>query len=117
MSQNVSIRRFRPYLFTRYHTLNRAIPRRAFTCSVPCNKERDATNDYKKRVTQLEAYKPLEEWYPRLQTASDARWPIQKYREELEFLEKDETLDDGDTFTVAGMALLVEQYRNLADGE
>lgn len=105
MSQNVFLRRFRPYLFTSYRRLQRPHSRRAFTSSAACASERDVTNDYKKRVTQLEAYKPSEEWYPRLQPDRDARWPIQKYREELGFVERDETLDDGDTFTIAGKAI------------
>lgn len=116
MSQNVSLRRFRPYLFTRFHTFQRAFPRRAFTATATHESERDVTNDYKKRVAQLEAYKPSEAWYPRLENGHDARWPIQKYREELDFLEKDETLDDGDTFTIAGMAGAAVREKSRANG-
>lgn len=104
MSQNVSFRRFRPHLFTRFHALQRTVPRRTFTCTITQHSNRDVTNDYKKRVAQLEAYKTSDEWYPRLESGHDARWPIQKYRKELDFLENDDTLDDGDTFTIAGMA-------------
>lgn len=102
MSQNVFVRLLRPYLSPRFLALHRASSKRSFTCSVTCNAEGDVTKDYKRRVTQLRAYKPAEEWYPRLQNAHDARWPIQKFREELDFIEIDETLDDEDTFTVAG---------------
>lgn len=103
MSQNVFLRRFRPYLFTRYHLLHRPVQSRQFTRCIPFKSERDGTNDYKKRVSHLESNKPRQEWYPRLEVGADARWPIQKYREQLDFLETDETLDDGDTFTIAGM--------------
>lgn len=102
MSQNVFLRRFRPYLSLRYQTLHRSFSKRTFASSVSSRTEKDTTNDYRRRVTQLEAYKPSESWYPRLNSNSDARWSIQKYREELDFVEKDETLDDGDTFTIAG---------------
>lgn len=109
MSQNVFLRRFRPYLFTRYRNPHPALPTRPFTYSAPCNHDKDVTNDYKKRIVQLAAYGQPEEWYPRLKTESDARWPIKKYREELDFLGNDETLDDGDGFTVGGA--------NIVDGK
>jgi len=60
-------------------------------------------HDYEKRVKQLEAQSSAESWYPRLQPSVETRWTVQKYREELDFLEPNETMDDGDTFTVAGM--------------
>lgn len=114
MSQPV-FRRCRPYLFTSYRRLQcpSSTSRRAFTSSTACRNERDVTNDYKKRISQLEAYKPAEEWYPRLQTTADERWPIEKFREELDFLEKDETLDDGDTFTIAGRPRLLKNAPGL----
>lgn len=108
MSQNGIFRRLRPHLFTRYHILKRASNTRSFASSASCNSERDVTQDYKKRVAQLEAQRSSEEWYPRLENAADARWPIAKFNEELHFIEPDETLDDEDTFTVAGTTLLAQ---------
>lgn len=109
MLQNVFLRRFRPYLSPRYPVLQRTTSKRAFTCSVSCSADRDVTNDHKRRVTQLEAYKPSEEWYPRLQPGPDARWPIRKFKEELEFIEADETLDDEDAFTIAGARIFFKR--------
>lgn len=74
MSHNVA-RRLRPYLFSAFRRSKSAACTRAFTrCSVasqikPSN---DTSHDYEKRVDHLQAYKPREEWYPRLATNASA---------------------------------------------
>lgn len=70
MSQHVVSRRLRLHLFARYHKLQRPNARRSFSSSqrvaAEAN-ERDVTNDYRRRVTQLaETRGSLEECYPRL---------------------------------------------------
>jgi hypothetical protein len=65
MSINVA-RRLRPHLF---HGFKRSQPLRSLSRTALLADVKDGksvTNDYEKRVKQLEAYKPLAECYPRL---------------------------------------------------
>jgi hypothetical protein len=73
----------RPYLFHSFKRSQCAAYTRNFTCSTIASSikaPKDVTNDYEKRVAQLEAYKPRDEWYPRVTQAE--RMPVDVFQKE-----------------------------------
>lgn len=95
MSPN-AVRRLRPHLFTAC----RQRTSRAFSRAPYLHAEaRDVTHDYEKRVAELEAQRPLSEWYPRLPRASYVS--VRKVLDGCNALEAGET-DDGEAKTVTG---------------
>ena len=92
----------RPYLFHSFKRSQCAAYTRNFTCSTIASSikaAKDVTNDYEKRVAQLEAYKPRDEWYPRITQAE--RMPVDVFQKEYAQMVNDETRDD--TRTMIGM--------------
>ena len=97
MSQNVITRRLRPYLFT---SLRRAYSRstrlqsssssQPVQSGIPALKE--ATNDYERRVLQLEAVKPSKEWYPRLKACPHAQKTIDNFHVDYEDIKPGKTI-------------------------
>jgi hypothetical protein len=95
----------RPYLFHSFKRSQCAAYTRNFTCSTIASSikaPKDVTNDYEKRVAQLEAYKPRDEWYPRVTQAE--RMPVDVFQKEYAQLVNDETRDDT-THTMIGTML------------
>lgn len=107
MSQN-AVRRLRPYLFHGFKRSQGGPLRRTFiTSRVACQQQakaaRDVTHDYEKRLAQLEAYKPRDEWHPRLSAAvRPGKISVRDFRQEYGSLEKDQ-MDDS-VRTVIGMS-------------
>ena len=100
MSQNVITRRLRPYLFTSFKKIQfRSYQSRALSSTtlryskVPS--ERDVTNDYERRVFQLEASSPPSEWYPRLPLSAHKPTSVKGFRSKYEGLKSGETCEDG----------------------
>lgn len=106
MSQN-AVRRLRPYLFHGFKRSQGISLRRTFipsnvVCQQQAKAAKDVTHDYEKRLGQLEAYKPKEEWHPRLSAESQpGKVSVRDFQQEYGSLEKDET--DSDVRTVIGM--------------
>lgn len=88
----------RPYLFHGFKRSQWLATSRAFTSStiVSSNQTpKDVTHDYEKRIAQLDAYKPRDEWYPRISTAE--RTPVEVFHNDYAHLVNDETRDDSRT--------------------
>ena len=101
MSQRAA-RCLRPYLFHSFKRSQCATYTRNFTCSTIASSikaPKDVTNDYEKRIAQLEAYKPRDDWYPRITQVE--RMPVDVFQQEYAQLGNDETRDD--TRTMIGM--------------
>lgn len=88
-------RRLRPYLFHGFKQVQCTASTRAFTrCSVASkdNTPKEVTNDYEKRLRQLDAYKPRDEWYPRMVVHPKAdRTRAVKFHERNKSLVNEET--------------------------
>ncbi|KAK3713323.1 mitochondrial lysine-tRNA synthetase [Vermiconidia calcicola] len=97
MSQNLITRRLRPYLFTSYFKRTRPTPNVtcAFCSTKPASQKeaagREGTNDYERRVAQLEAVSPAAEWYPRLHRNQWERTSSRALRKHCEGLKNGET--------------------------
>ena len=93
----------RPYLFHSFKRSQCAAYTRNFTCSTIASSikaSKDVTNDYERRLSQLDAYKPRDDWYPRLATSAQAeRIPVAKFEHQYERLAGDETRDEFRTIT------------------
>lgn len=105
MSQNI-VRRLRPYLFTSFHRVQCQSARRAFSCTaIACAErtEKEGTNDYRRRVAQLEkAQGALSECYPRMQYDSERpSIKLKEFRNKYDGLKADET-DDSHALTILG---------------
>ena len=107
-------RRVRLHLFTRYSYLQCLSKQRSF-CHAPClhaSKEttRDVSNDYKRRVTQLEeARGSLEECYPRLDDTNKAFWTtIPEFKNTYKGLMRPNETREQYTAIVAGMPSLYD---------
>ena len=82
----------RPYLFHSFKRSQCATYTRNFTIASSIKAPKDITNDYEKRVAQLEAYRPRDDWYPRVTQAE--RTPVGVFQQEYAQLVNDETRDD-----------------------
>jgi lysyl-tRNA synthetase class 2 len=90
-----AVRCLRPYLFHGFKRSQCAAYTRNFTCSTIASSikaPKDVTNDYEKRLAQLEAQKPRDDWYPRLNQAE--RTPVGVFQQEFAHLVNDETRDE-----------------------
>jgi lysyl-tRNA synthetase class 2 len=98
-----TVRCMRPYLFHSFKRSHCAVSTRAFsrsTIALQDKASKDVTHDYEKRLAQLDAYKPREDWYPRLASIAQAeRIPIAKFEQQYEQLDGDETRDEIRTIT------------------
>lgn len=98
----------RPYLFYGFKRSHCAVPTRTFTRSTIAlqnTASKDLTHDHEKRLAQLDAYKPRDDWYPRLATSAHAeRIPVAKFEQQYGQLVGDETRDE--TRTIIGTMLL-----------
>lgn len=107
MSHSI-VRRLRPYLFTRYRALQHQPQTRYFSsarCLQSDANEREVTNDYKRRVAQLEETQgSLEECYPRLDdTIRAQRTTIPDFRTTYKGLLRPGQTNEKYTVVVAGM--------------
>lgn len=93
----------RPYLFHSFKRSQCVAHTRAFTCSTIASQikpSKDVTHDYEKRLAQLDAYKPRDDWYPRLPSHAQAeRTPVDLFQQEFAQLANDETRDERKTVT------------------
>jgi hypothetical protein len=92
----------RPYLFHNFKHSQCAALRRPFTSSSTIASSikapKDASNDYERRLAQLDGYKPRDEWYPRIATHGQAeRTSVKVFQHEYAELANDETRDDSKT--------------------
>ena len=98
-----TVRCMRPYLFHSFKRSHCAVSTRTFTRSTIAFQDKaskDVTHDYEKRLAQLDAYKPCDDWYPRLATSAQAeRIPVAKFEHQYERLAGDETRDEFRTIT------------------
>jgi lysyl-tRNA synthetase class 2 len=98
-----TVRCTRPYLFHSFRRSHCAVSTRTFTRSTIAYKDKaskDVTHDYEKRLAQLDAYKPRDDWYPRLATsAQPERIPVAMFEQQYEQLAGDETRDELRTIT------------------
>jgi hypothetical protein len=110
MSQNVHIRRLRPYLFTSFRRFQPTCHRsfhasnviRSAQESEPTQYEgRKVTHDYERRVSQLESVSPAEQWYPRIDQSRDGQARIEQFRHKFYRLHNGETEKDV-TVTITG---------------
>jgi len=106
-----TVRCMRLYLFHSFKRSHCAVPTRAFTRSTIAFQDKtskDVTHDYEKRLAQLDAYKPRDDWYPRLVTSVQAeRIPVARFEQQYEHLAGDETRDE--IRTITGTILLHTQ--------
>jgi lysyl-tRNA synthetase class 2 len=113
MSQNVFIRRIRPYLFTSYRrvhptpTTHRVLSTTTVIKSTqenaaPQQEERKVTHDYERRVSQLQSISPPGQWYPRIHQSRDTQTRIMQFKRKHQYLQDGETNEDI-TVTVTGM--------------
>jgi hypothetical protein len=100
MSHYTTFRRFRPYLFNSYrtslqqnHNVCGLIPPISFTQD-RCAGTHQPTNDYEKRVRQLNGYGDASQWYPRLQHTSELRSTVGDFRQRHGHLDNGETEPD-----------------------
>jgi lysyl-tRNA synthetase class 2 len=88
----------RPYLFHSFKRSQCVAHTRAFTSPTIVSSikaPKDITNDYERRLAQLDAYKPRDDWYPRIAThAQVERTPVDVFQHEYAQLVNDETRDD-----------------------
>lgn len=94
----------RPYLFHGFKRSQSLATSRAFTSSTIVSSiqtPKDVTHDYEKRLAQLDAYKPRDEWYPRISNIE--RTPVEVFQRDYAQLANDETRDD--TRTIIGTLL------------
>jgi lysyl-tRNA synthetase class 2 len=88
----------RPYLFHSFKRSRCAVSVRTFTCSTIAYQDKaskDVTHDYEKRLAQLDAYKPRDDWYPRLAASAQAeRTSVAKFEQQYGQLAGDETRDE-----------------------
>lgn len=99
-----AVRCLRPYLFHSFKRSQCAAYTRNFTCSTIASSikaPKDVTNDYERRLSQLDAYKPRDDWYPRITQVE--RTPVNVFQHEYAQLVNDETRDD--TRTIIGTML------------
>lgn len=93
----------RPYLFHSFKRTQCAAHTRPFTCTTIASQikpSKDVTHDYEKRLAQLEAYKPRDDWYPRPPSHAQAeRTPVGLFHQEFAQLANDETRDERKTVT------------------
>ncbi|KAM0719966.1 hypothetical protein Q7P37_004101 [Cladosporium fusiforme] len=120
-------RRLRPYLFHSFKQVQCTASTRAFTrCSIASQKNnasKETTNDRAKRLAQLDAYRPRDEWYPRLDVHRNNAEParIEKFHRIYAGLIKDETRKERRMIT--GKVLSVRlagnklAFLDLKDGE
>lgn len=94
----------RPYLFHGFKRSQSLATSRAFTSSTIVSSiqtPKDVTHDYEKRLAQLDAYKPRDEWYPRISNVE--RMPVEVFQRDYAQLANDETRDN--TRTIIGTLL------------
>lgn len=93
----------RPYLFHSFKRSQCVAHTRAFTCTPIASQikpSKDVTHDYEKRLAQLDAYKPRDDWYPRLPFHTQAeRTPVELFQQEFAQLANDEIRDAKRTVT------------------
>jgi lysyl-tRNA synthetase class 2 len=103
-----TVRCMRPYLFHSFKRSPCAVSACAFTHSTIAYQDKaskDVTHDYEKRLAQLDAYKPRDDWYPRLAASAQAeRIPVATFEQQYEQLAGDETRDE--LRTITGTVLL-----------
>lgn len=99
----------RPYLFHSFKRSQCAASTRSFTRSTIASSikaPKDVSNDYERRLAQLDAYKPRDDWYPRVGSHAQAeRTPVDLFQREYEQVVNDETRD-GDTRVIIGTMML-----------
>jgi hypothetical protein len=111
MSRDVIARRLRPYLFTSYHKRVSATSGsyRHFTQGHRRYDSkaagREATNDYERRVKQLEVRSPASRWWPRWHGGQTV---LQTFREEHEGLKNAETAHEVEC--VAGASRTIQWW-------
>ena len=110
MSNNVLVRRLRPYLFTSFRRFQPSSPRlfRASNAGKSAQQSkttqqeaRKVTHDYERRVRHLESVSPAEQWYPRIHQGRDAQTRIEQFRHKYYRLQDGET-EKAVTVTITG---------------
>ena len=115
MSHHVT-RRLRLHLFTRYSHLQCLSNRRCFTRTARLHPTqdttRDVTNDYKRRVAQLEeARGSLKECYPRLDDKNKSTWTtIPEFKTAYKGLMRPNETREQYTAVVAGTSIMLRQH-------